>query len=148
MPETAPAVEEPGTDLNHQDTGTSPPEQRAPAAQPRPEPVNVDAAVEKEIMSKLPRTRPQRRSARRPASAKAGKSAGGRSAGAQKAAAGKRASTPRGSARAGTARKAAKKSAPSVPEQALGAAITAARLPLRITAGLAKRANDLIGRIR
>jgi hypothetical protein len=110
--------------------------------QPRPEPVSVETAVEEEIMSKLPRKRPQRRSTRRPAASGARKGSAKRTT-ASKKSTGKRASTARSSRATAKA-----KNSPSVPEQALGAAISTARFPLRVGAGLAKRANSLIGRIR
>jgi hypothetical protein len=103
--------------------------------------VSVEAAVEEEIMSKQPRSRPQRPSNRRTAGQTTRKRSTARTGATRKTAARKRTSTAR---RQSASTKA--KNNPSVPEQAIGAAISAARLPLRITAGLARRANDLIRR--
>ena len=110
--------------------------------QSRPDPISVDTAVEEEIMSKLPRKRPQRRGTRRTAAQ------GTARKGTTRKSTAKKASAKRTTAARGSTRNAKAKNTPSLPEQALGAAITTARLPLRIGAGVARRANDLIGRIR
>jgi hypothetical protein len=124
---------------------TREPAQQSPGAayeQPPPEPISVETAVEEEIMSKLPRKRPQRRSTRRTTAQGTARKTTARKGTAKKASA-KRTSSARGSAS-----KAKAKNAPNLPEQAVGAAISAARLPFRFGAGMARRANDLIGRIR
>jgi hypothetical protein len=115
-----------------------------PAAyeQPRPEPVSVETAVEEEIMSKLPRKRPQRRATRRTAAQSGARKGTTRKSTAKKTSA-KRTSTARASSRSAKA-----KNTPSLPEQAIGATISMARLPFRIGAGIVRRAGDVIGRNR
>jgi hypothetical protein len=110
--------------------------------QPPPDAISVEEAVEDEIMSKLPRKRPQRRATRRTSAQGTARKSTARKTTAKKASA-KRTSTAGRSSRSAKA-----KNTPSLPEQAMGAAISAARFPLRVGAGLARRTNDLIGRIR
>jgi hypothetical protein len=94
-------------------------------------------ANEAEIMTKLPRARPERRSSRRTGSTgQRRRTPTGRSAGSRK--------------RTGTAKKAAKP-APStrgLREQITDATIQTATMPFRATFGLARRAGRLIERLR
>jgi hypothetical protein len=106
----------------------------------------VDGAEqEDQVMSKLPRTRPQRRSGRRqasqgrraPASARGGSGSSGRRRPPQT----RSQQRPRAAARSEPAEQ------PSgLPERALGAAVTTAKMPLKVTAALTRRTASLIGR--
>lgn len=160
----------------------------------RPEGDAVDPGSQ--VMGRLPRTRPQRRSDRRPASpvksnagadnpeadaaksnadaAKSGAGAAKSGAGAAKAGAApakkpatrSRPRTP-ANARSGSAnartrgagghaarprsaesatRTAARKRAPGIPHLAAGAAVGAAKIPLKVTASITREATKLIGR--
>jgi hypothetical protein len=125
------------------DPAQQPPGQQPPGAgyqQERPEPVSVETAVEEEIMSKLPRKRPQRRGTRRTAAQSNARKTTARKTTAKKTGT-KRTSTARGGTRTAKA-----KNAPSLPEQAIGAVISTARLPLRIGSRVARSAGNLIGR--
>jgi hypothetical protein len=154
---------------------------------PRPEGEDVDAGSQ--VMGRLPRTRPQRRSDRRPTStaksnagtAKTNAATGNANAGTANAKAGAHKagatpskkpasrSRPRASSGARSAsatarpratgghaarrrpaetatRVAARKRAPGIPQLAAGAAVNAAKLPLKVTASVARQATKLIGR--
>jgi hypothetical protein len=115
-----------------------------------------------QVMGRLPRTRPQRRSGRRPtatvkkseAKPKPSPSTGARpsaTTGARRRATASTAprSRPAASRRrpAETAtRTAARKRAPGAPQFALDLALGAAKLPLKVTADVTRRATHLIGR--
>jgi len=140
---------------------------------PRPEGDAVDPGSQ--VMGRLPRTRPQRRSDRRPASTvksnaappkatastpKAGatpkkkpatRSRPRTSSGAQSGSTNARTRATGGHAArrrpAETAtRAAARKRAPGIPQLAAGAAVSAAKLPLKVTASVTRQATKLFGR--
>jgi hypothetical protein len=140
---------------------------------PRPEGDTVDPGSQ--VMGRLPRTRPQRRSDRRPAStvkpnassAKAAPStpkagttpkkkpatpsrprtssaARSGSTNARTRAAGQHAARRRPAETA--TRTAARKRAPGIPQLAAGAAVSAAKIPLKVTASVTRQATKLFGR--
>jgi hypothetical protein len=140
---------------------------------PRPEGDDVDPGSQ--VMGRLPRTRPQRRSDRRPASTvkpnagspkstastpKAGTTpkkkpatrsrprtssdAQSGSTNARTRAAGAHAARRRPAETA--TRAAARKRAPGIPQLAAGAAVSAAKLPLKVTASVTRQATKLFGR--
>jgi hypothetical protein len=121
------------------------------------EPVDKDA----QIMGRLPRTRPQRRTARRSPNAQEAAAQPKRNQGARRqrssAAAGTRARASSASRstsnRAGRRRPgesasaaAARKRAPSAPRLALDAAVGAAKVPFKLTGAVTREARRLIGR--
>jgi hypothetical protein len=138
----------------------------------RPEGDAVDPGSQ--VMGRLPRTRPQRRSDRRPAST-VKSNAGSPKAAATTPKAGttpkKKPATPSrprtsAAARSGSTnartraagghgarppaetatRAAARKRAPGIPQLAAGAAVSAAKLPLKVTASVTRQATKLFGR--
>lgn len=153
--------------------GGPPQEPRDPEKAALPEAVKPDAAEPKvpaarpestqhtPIMSNLPRTRPQRRSQRRPAEGQAKRQAAKRSSAAARRSQGAGAASPRGTSAApagGTATTQAKRPAqeasavasteraPSLPELGVSAAVTAAKIPMRVTAVVMRKSASLIGR--
>jgi hypothetical protein len=131
--------------------------------QPSPQPDNGDVDPGSQVMGRLPRTRPQRRSGRRPGNAvkstpsatskrKPATRSRPRASGATRSSgsSASRARTTGAQARrrpAETAtRAAARKRAPGIPRLAAGAAVGAAMLPLKVTASVARQATKLIGR--
>jgi hypothetical protein len=114
------------------------------------------SAADAPIMSKLPHTRPQRRSARRPATGRgsragasgtAAKAAGGR-ASSRAQGAGARASSSRSPRKGGAnaAQGRASERPTGVQARAIDAVRTTAMLPVKLTGSLARTAADLIGR--
>jgi hypothetical protein len=129
-------------------------EPKVPAAQP-------ESTQHTPIMSNLPRTRPQRRSERRPAEGQAKRQAAKRSSAAarrsQGAAAAPRPATsaaPAGGRVTSQASRpaeaavavAGRERAPSLPELGVSAAVTAAKIPVRVTAAVMRKSASLIER--
>jgi hypothetical protein len=156
-----------GSPFQQRDEGTSPQsdaEKSFPNEEPSPRPDTDEVDAGSQVMGRLPRTRPQRRSGRRPANAvkesssatpkrkpstrsRPRTSAGARSSGSS--AASTRATGGQAARRrpAETAtRAAARKRAPGIPQLAAGAAVGVAKLPLKVTASVARQATNLIGR--
>jgi hypothetical protein len=166
-----------GGPFQHRDTEPSPPSdaEKSFAGEETPPPPEGEGDPGSQVMGRLPRTRPQRRSERRPAttvksnSGKAKSSAGAPKAGGASNKKPATRSRPRTSsaARSGSAnartraagghaarrrpaetatRAAARKRAPGIPQLAAGAAIGAAKLPFRVTASVTRQASRLLGR--
>jgi hypothetical protein len=130
---------------------------------------SVDAGSQ--VMGRLPRTRPQRRSGRRPAAtvktgaaktrpsqstgakrspspssgARKRTTTGARSRATSSSAARGRSAASRRPAETAT-RAAARKRAPGIPQLAVDVALGAAKVPLKVTASVTRRASHLIGR--
>jgi hypothetical protein len=148
-------------------------ERSAPSAQPQQEPPKSDGDTEgsvqagnesvdagSQVMGRLPRTRPQRRSGRRPAApAKTEKSkpsspasarqrtvTGARSRATASPGARSRPAANRRKPAETATRAAARKRAPGASQFAFDLAVEAAKLPLKVTADVTRRATNLIGR--
>jgi hypothetical protein len=121
-----------------------------------PEGAGAAPDAEPQIMSKLPRTRPQRRSDRRRATggrrATAGRSGAAKrgaartQARAQPASRGRSRAGARGTQARARRSRTLRQRAPGMPELALGAAVEMAKLPLRVTAALSRETARLIRR--
>jgi hypothetical protein len=122
-------------------------------------PGNEGLDTDAQIMGRLPRTRPQRRSERRPATATEQASATKSESSAQRRkrprAPAAKASSARSAGRSqargrpaqsATQAAARKRAAPGIPQLVFGAAVEAAKLPLKVTATVTRGATRLIGR--